>query len=82
MASAAALARTEPLYGRVRSVIPAIEWPFFADDIDAILDLKRQRNAIVLAHNYQTPEIFNCVADIVGDSLALAREAMHRPTRT
>ena len=49
--------------------------PAFADDIDAILELKRQRNAVVLAHNYQTPEIFHCVADIVGDSLLLAREA-------
>jgi quinolinate synthase len=64
------------LYERVRHVIPAIEWPVFEDDIDAILTLKRQRNAIILAHNYQTPEIFNCVADITGDSLALAREAM------
>ncbi|WP_457152407.1 quinolinate synthase NadA [Mesorhizobium sp. P5_C1] len=64
------------LYDRVRRVIPPIEWPAFADDIDAILDLKRQRNAVVLAHNYQTPEIFHCVADIVGDSLALARKAM------
>jgi quinolinate synthase len=43
--------------------------------IDAILSLKRARNAIILAHNYQTPEIFHCVADLVGDSLALAREA-------
>src|SRR6476659_9054501 len=69
------LARTAPLYERVRRVIPPAEWPAFADDIDAILDLKRRRNAVVLAHNYQTPEIFHCVADIVGDSLLLAREA-------
>jgi quinolinate synthase len=74
--TAAALARTAPLYERVRKVIPTVEWPGFAGDIDAILELKGARNAIVLAHNYQTPEIFHCVADIVGDSLALAREAM------
>jgi quinolinate synthase len=71
-----ALARTAPLYERVSRLIPPLEWPAFAADVDAILDLKRQRNAVVLAHNYQTPEIFHCVADIVGDSLALAREAM------
>jgi len=70
-----AIARTRSLYERVKTVIPPIEWPFFADDIDAIIELKRTRRAVVLAHNYQTPEIFHCIADIVGDSLALAREA-------
>ena len=63
------------LYERVRKVIPPIEWPAFEADIEAILRLKRERGAIVLAHNYQSPEIFHCVADVVGDSLALAREA-------
>jgi quinolinate synthase len=70
-------ARTRRLYERVKAVIPAIEWPVFADDIEAILELKRARKAIILAHNCQTPEIFHCVADIVGDSLALAREGMN-----
>ena len=66
---------TAHLYERVSRVIPPIEWPGFAPYIKAINDLKRARNAVVLAHNYMTPEIFHCVADVVGNSLQLAREA-------
>lgn len=73
MSSAVSLA---PLYDRVSRVIPKAEWMSFEEDIAAILELKRRRNAVILAHNYQTPEIFHGVADIVGDSLALARKAI------
>src|SRR6478736_375045 len=67
---------TAHLYEKVARVIPPIEWPAFAPYIVAINELKRSRNAVVLAHNYMTPEIFHCVADVVGDSLQLAREAI------
>ena len=66
---------TAPLYERVKHVIPPIEWPLMAPTIKAINDLKQARDAVILAHNYQAPEIFHCVADIGGDSLQLAVEA-------
>jgi quinolinate synthase len=65
---------TAAIRDHVRSVIPDVEWAIHAPYIAAINELKRQRNAVVLAHNYQTPEIFHGVADIVGDSLALAQK--------
>ena len=65
---------TASIRDRVRPVIPDLEWPVHAPYVAAINELKRQRNAVVLAHNYQTPEIFHGVADFTGDSLALAQQ--------
>ena len=69
------LITADELFQRVDHVVPAVEWATMADDVNAIMRLKKERNAVILAHNYMRPEIFHGVSDIVGDPLALAREA-------
>src|SRR3989441_5035906 len=68
-------AKTKPIFERIRGVLPELEWPVHAPFVAAINELKAKLNAVILAHNYQTPEIFHGVADITGDSLALAMQA-------
>jgi len=66
---------TDRIYKKISKVVPEIEWAFHAPLIQKINALKKEKNAVVLAHNYQTPEIFHGIADIAADSLALAVEA-------
>ena len=69
-------AATQSTYDRVRQVIPEAEWPVHAPYVALIEELKSEQNAILLAHNYQSPEIFHGVADYTGDSLGLAEKAV------
>ena len=63
------------LYEKVRKFIPEVEWAVYEPLVDKINRIKKEKNAVILAHNYMTPEIYHCVADIVGDSLLLAKES-------
>ena len=66
---------TEPIYQKISKAIPEIEWSTHAPYIFKINQLKTKKNAVILAHNYQTPEIYHGVSDFSADSLALAIEA-------
>ena len=72
---------TAPIWEKVKSRIAPLEWRLQAPLIAAINALKREKNAVILAHNYMTPEIFHGVGDFVGDSLGLAREAAKTDAR-
>ena len=74
-------AATDHIFPKVRHVLTEPEWHLLAPYVDAINRLKRERDAVVLAHNYMTPDIYHGVADITGDSLALAREAARTDAR-
>jgi quinolinate synthase len=74
-------AATAPVWAKVRRHVTPMEWRAQAPLIAAINRLKAEKDAVILAHNYMTPEIFHGVGDYVGDSLGLAKEAAKSTAR-
>ena len=68
-------AEMQDTYARMERVVSPPDWAIYAPYVAAINTLKKERNAVILAHNYMTPEIFHGIADYVGDSLQLAIKA-------
>ena len=66
------------IYNKISSVVPEVEWKFHAPLIEKINKLKEEKDAVILAHNYQTPEIYHGIADVAADSLALSIECRNK----
>jgi quinolinate synthase len=60
---------------RLHGIVPDIELRYKAELACDINRLKKEKNAVILGHNYMEPALFNTIPDFVGDSLELSRKA-------
>jgi quinolinate synthase len=70
---------TNEMYAKMKAklahVVPDVELRYKAELAAEIVELKRQKNAVILGHNYMEPALFHSIPDFVGDSLELSRKA-------